>query len=396
MQRLFNLIPPGVNRIDLLAPPFSGHLHPILALGKALSAHYKVRIISTRSARARIEAAGLQGVILEGNFDAPLLAISNPEYAVGAHPVRLYRQFRAVVGLINDFASELERAWIGQGVPDLAIADFTLPVVGAVCRRLNVPWWSSLPSPCVLETPDGPPAYCGGLMPATTATQRLSHWINRKKIRLFKRAIFWLFRGIIRQTGITRLYRPDGTETAYSPDRILALGEKEMEFARTWPPSVAFIGPALYTPPSDGAQPPFIKGKRHVLMTLGTHLDWHKNDVAIAVAELAKTMPDWEFHFTDGSLSAEGYERSGNFCRLNWIDYDIWLSHYDAVIHHGGAGIMWHSIQKRIPALVYPVDYDQFDHAARIEFFNKGIWLRGGLEQLREARDLLIKLINDR
>jgi len=396
MQRLLNLIPPGVTRIDLLAPPFSGHLHPILALGRALSAHYQVRIISTPGARARIEAAGLQGVILEGDFDTPLLAITNPEYAVGSHPVRLYRQFRAVVGLLNDFANELERAWAGQGVPDLAIADFTLPVVGEVCRRLNVPWWSSLPSPCVLETPDGPPAYCGGLMPATTATGRLSHLLHRKKVRLFKRVIFWLFRGVIRQTGITRLYRPDGTESAYSPDRILALGEKEMEFARTWPPSVAFIGPALYTPPSDGVQPPFIKGKRHVLVTLGTHLDWHKNDVAIAIAALAKTMPDWEFHFTDGTLTVEGYKRLGNFCRINWIDYDVWLAHYDVVIHHGGAGIMWHCIQKGIPALVYPVDYDQFDHAARIEFFKKGIWLRGGLEQLRDARELLTQLINNR
>jgi len=68
----------------------------------------------------------------------------------------------------------------------------------------------------------------------------------------------------------------------------------------------------------------------------------------------------------------------------------------DVVIHHGGAGIMWHCIQKGIPALVYPVDYDQFDHAARIEFFKKGIWLRGGLKQLAQARGLLISLVKNR
>ncbi|KLG14307.1 glycosyl transferase [Enterobacter cloacae subsp. cloacae] len=396
MQRLFSLIPPGITRIDLLAPPFSGHLHPVLALGRALSDHYQVRIISTHGASISIQAAGLDGLILKGDFDAPLLAITNPQHAIGSNPVRLYRQFRGVVRLLNEFANELERTWSRQGAPDLAIADFTLPVVAAVCCRLNVIWWTSLPSPCVLETTDGPPAYCGGLMPATNAMERLMHMVHRKKVRLFKRTIFWMFRNVIRQTGITQLYRLDGTESAYSPNRILALSEKEMEFTRSWPASVAFIGPALYTPPSNGVKPPFVKGKRHVLITLGTHLDWHKNDVARAVDALAKTMPDWEFHFTDGSLAVAEREHSGNFWRSNWIDYDLWLSHYDVVIHHGGAGIMWHCIQKEIPALVYPVDYDQFDHAARIVFFNKGIWLRGGLEQLKDAREHLIQLTHHR
>lgn len=393
MQRLFDLIPDNVTRIDLLAPPFSGHLHPVLAMGRALSAHYQVRIISTRGASARIAASGLQGLILDGDFDTPLVSIANPKYAVKTHPVRLYRQFRSVVGLLKGFADELERAWHREGVPDLAIADFTLPVVGPVCTRMNVLWWSSLPSPCVLEAPDGPPAYCGGLMPAITAWERISHLIHRKKVRMFKSLVFWFFRGVIRQTGITRLYRPDGSETAYSPSHILALGEKEMEFERTWPESVAFIGPALYTPPADGEKPTFIEGKRHVLITLGTHLDWHKDDVAKAATALAKTLPDWVFHFTDGSLESAECERAGNFLRMHWVDYDAWLSRYDVVIHHGGAGIMWHCIQKGIPALVYPVDYDQFDHAARVEFFRKGIWLRGGLRQLEQAREHLLTLI---
>lgn len=111
MQRLFDLIPDNVTRIDLLAPPFSGHLHPVLAMGRALSAHYQVRIISTRGASARIAASGLQGLILDGDFDTPLVSIANPKYAVKTHPVRLYRQFRSVVGLLKGFADELERAW---------------------------------------------------------------------------------------------------------------------------------------------------------------------------------------------------------------------------------------------------------------------------------------------
>lgn len=393
MERLFDLIPPNVSRIDLLAPPFFGHLHPVLAMGKALSARYQVRIISTHGAGARITAAGLSGLTLEGNYDNALLPIVNPQYAVKSHPVRLYRQFRAVVGLLKTFADELERVWHREGAPDLAIADFTLPVVGETCRRLEVPWWTSLPSPCVLEAPDGAPAYCGGLMPARNSYDRILHFLHRKKVRMFKSAVFWLFRDVIRQTGIVRLYRPDGSECAYSPTRILALSEKEFEFPRTWPDPVTFIGPALYTPPTEGIAPPFRENKRHVLVTLGTHLDWHKDDVADAVVTLASTLPDWEFHFTDGNPAGENNPRQGNFSRVAWVDYDLWFSRYDVVIHHGGAGVMWHCLKQGIPSLVYPVDYDQFDHAARLEYSGKGIWIRGGLRELAQAGPILKALV---
>ncbi|NDO83694.1 glycosyl transferase [Citrobacter sp. NCU1] len=394
MQRLFDLIPAGVTRIDLLAPPFSGHLHPVLAMGRALSKRYQVRIISTQGAASSVAAAGLMGLSLPGDYDTPLLGVVNPQYAVGSHPLRLYRQFRHVVGLLKNFADELELLWLREGTPDLAIADFTLPIVGEVCRRLDVPWWSSLPSPCVLETPDGVPAYCGGLMPAHSAIQRMWHAVHRKKVRLFKQTVFWLFRDVIRQTGITRLYRQDGSENAYSPLRILALSEETFEFPRRWPAAVSFIGPALYTPPSQSVAPPFETDKRHVLVTLGTHLDWHKDAVMQAVIALAGTLPEWVFHFTDGHQTVAEQQRQDNVYRVSWVNYDNWLTHYDAVIHHGGAGIMWHCLQKNIPALVYPVDYDQFDHAARLAWCGKGIWIKDGLKGLEKAGPLLMALVN--
>jgi len=45
-----------------LAPPFSGHLHPVLALGRALAPQYEMRIISIQGTLSRITDAGLQCV----------------------------------------------------------------------------------------------------------------------------------------------------------------------------------------------------------------------------------------------------------------------------------------------------------------------------------------------
>lgn len=153
---------------------------------------------------------------------------------------------------------------------------------------------------------------------------------------------------------------------------------------------MVFIGPVLYTPPVVKFSPPFVEGKIHVLITLGTHLDWHKDAVAEAALSLAKTLPNWIFHFTDGRPVDEAVEQHDNFYRLAWLDYTRWLPGYDVVIHHGGAGIMWH---QNIPALVYPVDYDQFDHAARLQRSGKGIWLKGGLREFEHAKPLLVKLV---
>jgi len=395
MKSLLALIPPSVRRIDLLAPPFSGHLHPVLALGRALSPQYEVRIISTQGALLRITGAGLQGVALPGDFDAPLQAIANPDYAVKSHPLKLYRQFKQAVGLLADFARQLDAFYQQELPPDLIIADFTLPVVGKVACAWNIPWWTSLPSPCVLETVDGPPAYCGGLTPATNRWQRLRQAVARKKVRWFKQTMFWLFYRTIRQTGITRLYRPDGSESAYSGQCILALGDKSLEFARSWPASVQFTGPALYTPPDSGHKPHFVPGRRHILVTLGTHLAWHKDEVVDAIRQLARTLPDYLFHFTEGDPESTRFQQTDNVIRLPWVNYETCLQQYDLVIHHGGAGIMYYCLQQNIPALVYPVDFDQFDHAARLEVAGKGIWLKGGLTALINARADIERLLTD-
>ncbi|MBF0256379.1 MAG: hypothetical protein HQL47_07950 [Gammaproteobacteria bacterium] len=196
-------------------------------------------------------------------------------------------------------------------------------------------------------------------------------------MRFFKRVMFWLYRSELSRVGFDRLYREDGSEAAYSADRILALGDQRFEFPRSWPESLRFIGAKLYHPPSPNrVEPEFLPDKRHVLVTLGTHLHWHKDSVARIVREIAERRPELVFHFSDGDMAASAMERLDNFQRLPYIDYGRFLHRYDLVVHHGGAGIMYQCLQLDKPSIVYPIDYDQFDHAARIEYSGRGIWIR--------------------
>ncbi len=368
-------------RIDLVAPPFAGHLHPLLGIGRRLARDHDVRVISTEEARAPIEAAGLIARTLLPGRDGEIRAIVEPPHAVGSHPLRLHAQLRANLALLIAFRDEIAALWTEGARPDLVIADFTLPVAGAVARDLGIPWWTSHPSPCVIETPDGPPAYLGGWRPGRGPFGRLRDLGGRALIRGFKRGVHRLYREPIRALGFPAIYRADGSEALYSPERVLALGLPELEFPRRLPAAVRLIGPVLYTPPTAAPEPPFREGRPTVLVTLGTHLPWKKDAMADAVRRAARALPEIDFHFTDGRALSDRFESSGNFHRLGYVSYARDLSRYALVVHHGGAGVQYHTLAHGTPALVVPIDYDQFDHAARLE-------VAGVARRLRDLSEL--------
>ena len=95
----------------------------------------------------------------------------------------------------------------------------------------------------------------------------------------------------------------------------------------------------------------------------------------------AAALPGIELHWTDGEVRSDRRESAGNFHHLGYVSYARDLPRYALVLHHGGAGVMYHTLRAGLPALVFPVDYDQFDHAARLE-------AAGVARRLRRPEDL--------
>lgn len=201
------------------------------------------------------------------------------------------------------------------------------------------------------------------------------NWLFRKLTRAFKRLMFFLFRDEFRRVGLTSVYREDGSERAYSEEAILACSVEEIEFPRSYPQHFHFIGPSLFTPGPSSA-PEFMAGKRHILVTLGTHLEHEKDALADRFITIAAMHPEWVVHFTDGKAAGSGSCRTGNFHRHDFIAYNEFLSRCDLVVHHGGTGILLHCLKLGLPAVVIPGDFDQFDHAARLEHAGVARWAR--------------------
>ena len=353
--------------IDLAAPPFCGHLHPILGMAQRLSQDYDVRLLTTERGLAR--ASSLDGVALLRGRDEEIERIVAGPRPTRSNPLALHAQLRANLRVMEQFRDEAA-ALYRRRPPDLLIADLTLPVLGPVAQASGILWWTSHPSPCVAEPwrGQGTPAYLGGLSPRSGWVGRIRDRLGHGLTRSFKRTVHALHRREFAALGFPRVYRPDGTEAVYSPECVLGLSWPELEFPRHWPPAFQLVGPVLYTPPAPEREPPFTAGKRHVLVTFGTHLGWLKNRAAEAVDRAAALLPEVTFHFSDGC--PEGRDTVGvnreNFRRVAYVPYDRHLSRYDLVVHHGGTGVLHWCLRHGKPAVVFPVDFDQFDYAARL------------------------------
>ncbi len=367
-------------RVDLVAPPFAGHLFPLLQLASGLRdrGFMNLRVLTAGSAERFVQASGLAFVdLLPGQSDA-VIAVANTTTQVGTNPLRLYRQFRRALALLAASHASARQVWVSSR-PDLVIADFAVPSVGLLAQAEGIPWWTSMPSPCVMESETGPPAYFGGLAPRDGIWGGMRDAAARSAVRTFKRSVFMLAKRTLQGLGMPSVYRDDGTEAVYSPHRILALGLEPLEFPRTWPAAVRFIGPLTRCPFLPHDAPQFEAGRPCVLVTLGTHLPWARATALELFVQVARAMPDWLFHFSRGNPEA-GCDTNvamaaggdvaipTNLHVHNFVAYHQHLSRYAAVVHHGGTGVVYSSIEAGVPALVWPHDYDQFDFAARLEF----------------------------
>ena len=175
---------------------------------------------------------------------------------------------------------------------------------------------------------------------------------------------------------------------------------EEFEYERTWPIQYKFIGscpetPEYYSKKLSDENIETLLGKsykRKVLVTLGTHLKWAKKILLQDIEEVAKNFEDTLFVVTIGKIDYEIDKlniKSNNVMIVEYLSYTDYLKEFDYVIHHGGAGITYNCIKYKIPSLVIPHDYDQFDYAARIEYFDVGIRIKN-----RKNIDDVVKKIN--
>ncbi len=380
-------------RIDSVSSPFAGHLHPQLDLATRIrnATDTDIHFLSTPAAKKAIELCDFKMTPLLADRDHIVAGIANAPKQVGSNPYRLWGQLRDNVSMMDQLMLELRQRW-QTNPPDLAIVDFAVPVAGLLARSMGIPWWTSLTAVCAMETLDGVPTYLGGLIPKGGLRGHLRNMVGRQIIRSFKRSMHLLFRRQMLRFGIPRVYRSDGYETIYSSETILAYRPREFEFPCSWPEALHFVGPLTGGPTYPHRPPQFISGKPHVLISLGTHVGWAKKSAAETIRQVAAAMPHLEFHFSHGKANAEQSIESGNYHEYAYFPYHEYANRYAVSINHGGSGILFTCLQNAIPILIWPQDFDQYDHAARVVYHGLGLRLQNDVPSI--VRDLQ-RLLDD-
>lgn len=361
-------------RVLMVAPPFSGHLNPLLTIATGLRSRGLEPRFATGTAKVDlVRSLGFAVDPVVAHDPGAFERIADTAGPVRSNPVLLARQLSANLALMPVVRAELD-ALVERDRPDLILADMTAGVAGLVAEDHGLPWLTVMPTPFALETRTGTPSYCGGWGRPRHAGHRLRDGAGRAATRATKLAMQRVLAARFRECGIS-VYRGDGSEAAYSPYGILGMGMRELEFQRDWPAGFEMVGPVTATP-EPWPEPARLPDGPRILVTLGTHLLWAKEDLLARVRPLAAAFPAHMFVVSLGDAAMaqpEPHQVEGTIAVYHHLPYDDVLPECVAAIHHGGAGITYSVIRAGLPALVVPHDYDQFDFAARITAAAAGI-----------------------
>lgn len=351
----------------MVAPPYAGHLSPLLVIAQHLRERGAQVTVATGPAKLpTLRTLGFAGHPVLADDPEAMERIADTTGPVTGHPGRAWRQVRDNLRLLPRALVDV-RAAAHAAQPELIVADFCAPVAGVVASEAGVPWITTVPTPFAIENRRGTPAYLGGWTPYPGWPGRVRDLAGRLATRAGKHLAGRLFRAELAPFGGS-LYRADGSETFYSDRSILALGLPELEFDRDWPAPLEFIGPITALPNRVEAPSLLAEDRPRVLVTAGTHLPWAKRTLVGQVVALAERLPGFSFVVSlgDASLDTAARRVAPRVQVMPFVSYDAAMGQFEAVVHHGGAGITYSTLRAGLPSVVWPRDYDQFDFAARL------------------------------
>ena len=145
-------------KIDIVVPPYSGHLNPVLGLIKGLINDEKYDICIHTGAKKKEFLNNLRikcEVVLK---DKPSVFENIVNTSKKTNMFIYYKQFRSNMQLVPELVEELEEKF-RERKPDIIIADFIAAPAGIIADKLGIPWISSMPTPFIVESRTTTPTY---------------------------------------------------------------------------------------------------------------------------------------------------------------------------------------------------------------------------------------------
>jgi MGT family glycosyltransferase len=372
-------------KILLASTPATGHLNPLLAMGRILIAEgHDVAFLSGSVLRSRIESIGAEfHAFPEGaDFDLRDFASVAPELKIIAPGPEWLRvamerifvdavpaQYEGLRQVLRDFPADVV---IGDDMlfgvlPMLLGARSKRPPI-VLCGTSFLHW----------HREDGAPHFVG-LPPATTKQQRDDYAaIYREHDRLIYQPVADRLNRSLQTIGVGPLSTTLFDSVVELADAYLQLTVPSFEFPRAFPPSVHFVG----TPPIIPDQAPLpswadeLDGSRKVILVTQGTLANHNFGLLIGptLAALANE-PDLLVIATAGGRPVDAIPgpipdnaRLSQYLPFEWI-----LPKVDVFITNGGYGSVNQAMSYGIPLITAGLTEDKADVNARVAWSGVGI-----------------------
>jgi MGT family glycosyltransferase len=366
--------------------PFSGHIHPNLAVAQALRERgHEVAFYTGRQAQPLIECEGFRcfpfqhvdGEHVEKmvrTLDSMSLRISNP-LKVKA----LFNDW--FLGTVPDQLADLEKI-LDEWRTDVIVCDLAMwgPIlILHETRRIPVAVFSYVAA-CILPGPEGPIVGLPMRRPRT--------WLGRLGVRSLRALMGLLTRGVRRAANQLResygLPPISVTVTEFAGRMPAYLVPSAPEYDRErkdLPPSVYYVGPCHWNGSAPSPRPDWLdelgRDQPVVYVTEGTMHNKESLLLPTAISGLANLPVQVVMttgrhrepsQIVDGGLPAH--------VRIEqWIDHGDLFPLVDVVVTTGGSGTVLAALQHEIPLVIVPTAWDQPENAWRVHENGAGLRL---------------------
>lgn len=372
-----------MGRFMLTPMPFTGHVVPALAVGRALVERgHDVRVYTGAAFRARVEASGARFVpwTQAPDFDENNLPATFPRL-VGKKGVAqtLVNIADLFIGTSPAQVADLRAEWEREPWEVLASDDVSL---GAVffAEQQGCAWATLSVLPLNMGGTQGPPSGLG-LTPGENPVTKARDAALRSIVPLISRPLTQPLARAREALGLPPS-RLTMDKIVFSPQLVVASGLRQLDYGRTdRPATVQFVG-EMRAPSRDTIKPPpwwgELEGRTVVLVTQGTQNINPDDLIRPALAALADQ--NVLVVATTGARDRDTlpFTVPGNARVGGYLPYDWLLPRVDVMITNGGWGGTLAALGHGIPLIIGGADLDKPEVAARVAWSGAGVNLRTG------------------
>lgn len=377
-----------MSSILLCSAPLTGHVVPMLAVGKALIEQgHTVSILTGRKFAKRANMTGVEHIALplECDFDEHDMEYAFPGRSRRPGPLRsrfdlekifvasMSAQYSAVARILDSSSIDAvaaENLFMGL-IPLLSRPTGSRPPVFSVCT-------SPLMCTSIDTAPFGP-----GLPPSNTYIGRLR---NKLLNKVFEHAILRRAQSAANRQHLELTGTPISDFVLNWPllaDKTFVLTTEEFEYSRSdRDHRLTFAGPILSTASGDFVPPTWwedLNDQRSVVLVTQGTLD--NGDLNRLIEPTIRGLADQDVLVvatTGGRPTSDITAQATNLRVAEFIPYDQLLPKVDVMVTNGGWGGVHYALAHGVPLVVAGTTEDKAEICRRVEISGTGINLRRG------------------